>query len=108
MICPKRPQSGFADSGPPERRNLTHAGQSVRIWKVGWDVGITMARRMIIALKGIKKKGEVKRIREALLNTSGVENVEIDIKTGKMRIYGTIDRESAIDVLQQIGYEVTE
>ena len=67
-----------------------------------------MPQVLHVRLKPQGRRGDTEALREALLNTSGVEDVDVTPDGGEVRISGVIDRESATDVIQQLGFELED
>lgn len=67
-------------------------------------------KETIINVKGMVCGGCENRIKNALGDIKGIEKVEADYKTGKVKIFTSenVERKAMEDVIEDIGFEVVE
>lgn len=65
-------------------------------------------KETILNVKGMMCEGCENRVKNAIKNLKGVENVAADFKTGKVTITAeeNITQEEIIELIKDIGYEV--
>ena len=67
-------------------------------------------KETIINVKGMVCGGCENRIKNALGDIKGIEKVEADYKTGKVKIFTSenVERKAMEDVIEDIGFEVVK
>ena len=67
-------------------------------------------KETIINVKGMVCGGCENRIKNALGDIKGIEKVEANYKTGKVKIFTSenVERKAMEDVIEDIGFEVVE
>ena len=67
-------------------------------------------KETIIKVKGMVCGGCENRIKNALGDIKGIEKVEANYKTGKVKIFTSenVERKAMEDVIEDIGFEVVE
>ena len=69
-----------------------------------------MVKETIINVKGMVCGGCENRIKNALGDIKGIEKVEANYKTGKVKIFTSenVERKAMEDVIEDIGFEVVK
>jgi len=63
---------------------------------------------VVIRIKSLNTPEGGEKIREALQNTSGVENVSICLERSEVSVTGTIEPQSVGEIIQQLGFELEQ
>lgn len=66
-----------------------------------------MSTTQTLHVTGMTCQHCVKHVREALVKVTGVDDVAIDLASGKTDVAGSADRAALIQAVRDAGYDVT-